>query len=95
MDPHLITHRALDSFIRTVFPHWDGIMSDQNWYAGNTYSLTVKGENSTRQEWVDFIERKDNPYGRISGRGVLPMLLNFLASKGHIPDGEYEIEVEF
>ena len=93
MKPRVVSHRDLDSLIRTVFPHWDGVLSDQDWYAGHDYPITVKGENSTRQEWVDFIERKSNPYGRVSGRGVLPMLLNYLASEGHMPDGEYLIKV--
>ena len=88
------THQALDTFIRQFYPHWDGVLSDMDWYPGNTYTIAVKGENSSRDDWVAFIERRDQPYGRISGRSVLPMLLNHLASEGLIPEGEYLIKVE-
>ena len=90
----VITHQALDTFIRQFYPHWDGVLSDMDWYPGNTYTIAVRGENSSRDEWVDFIERKSNPYGRISGRSVLSMLLNHLASEGLISEGEYLIKVE-
>ncbi len=89
-----ITHQALDRFIRQFYPHWDGVLSDMDWYTGNTYTIAVRAENSTRDEWVAFIEHRDQPYGRISGRSVLSMLLNHLAAEGHIPDGDYLIKVE-
>jgi len=89
------THQALDTFIRQFYPHWDGVLSDMDWYPGHTYPITVRGEDSTRDEWVAFIERREQPYGRISGRSVLSMLLNHLASEGHMSEGEYLVKVEW
>jgi len=88
--PHTITHLALDAFIRTVFPQWDGVLSDQDWYPGNVYTITVKAGNSigstTRAKWTELVAHE---------RGILPTLLNYLAATGSIPEGEYQIEVEF